>query len=190
MENILIEELELGVRSYNCLKRVGIETIGDLVVEDRAGARGDPELRQEVDRRGQGDARDARPLPARRRAVSAPAQGPPARPRRGAPQGAVREPDGRARHARPHQDHAREGEGGAARGGEDDHARQARRPARPPAGRRVPALEDRRAPPLRGGRAALRGAAKAATRGSSSSARARATRRRWPTSSSSTRPSG
>jgi DNA-directed RNA polymerase subunit alpha len=31
MDNILIEELELGVRSYNCLKRVGIETIGDLV---------------------------------------------------------------------------------------------------------------------------------------------------------------
>ena len=31
MENILLEELELGVRSYNCLKRVGIETIGDLV---------------------------------------------------------------------------------------------------------------------------------------------------------------
>ena len=31
MENILIEELELGVRSYNCLKRVGIQTIGDLV---------------------------------------------------------------------------------------------------------------------------------------------------------------
>ncbi|HEY5479187.1 MAG TPA: DNA-directed RNA polymerase subunit alpha [Gaiellaceae bacterium] len=31
MENFPIEELELGVRSYNCLKRVGIETIGDLV---------------------------------------------------------------------------------------------------------------------------------------------------------------
>ena len=31
MDDILIEELELGVRSYNCLKRVGIETIGDLV---------------------------------------------------------------------------------------------------------------------------------------------------------------
>src|ERR671927_188955 len=29
MENFPIEELELGVRSYNCLKRVGIETIGD-----------------------------------------------------------------------------------------------------------------------------------------------------------------
>jgi DNA-directed RNA polymerase subunit alpha len=31
MANILIEELELGVRSYNCLKRVGVETIGDLI---------------------------------------------------------------------------------------------------------------------------------------------------------------
>jgi DNA-directed RNA polymerase subunit alpha len=31
MENILIEELELGVRSYNCLKRAGVQTVGDLV---------------------------------------------------------------------------------------------------------------------------------------------------------------
>jgi DNA-directed RNA polymerase subunit alpha len=31
IHDILIEELELGVRSYNCLKRVGIETIGDLI---------------------------------------------------------------------------------------------------------------------------------------------------------------
>ncbi|MGB2953616.1 MAG: DNA-directed RNA polymerase subunit alpha [Gaiellaceae bacterium] len=36
MENFPIEELELGVRSYNCLKRVGIETIGDLVVKSEA----------------------------------------------------------------------------------------------------------------------------------------------------------
>jgi len=36
MENILIEELELGVRSYNCLKRVGIETIGDLIGKTEA----------------------------------------------------------------------------------------------------------------------------------------------------------
>ncbi len=28
-----IEELELGVRSYNCLKREGIETIGDLIAK-------------------------------------------------------------------------------------------------------------------------------------------------------------
>jgi len=33
MDNFPIEELELGVRSYNCLKRVGIETIGDLVMK-------------------------------------------------------------------------------------------------------------------------------------------------------------
>jgi len=36
MENFPIEELELGVRSYNCLKRVGIETIGDLVVKSES----------------------------------------------------------------------------------------------------------------------------------------------------------
>ncbi|HXV94925.1 MAG TPA: DNA-directed RNA polymerase subunit alpha C-terminal domain-containing protein [Gaiellaceae bacterium] len=29
--DVPIEELELGVHSNNCLKRVGIETIGDLV---------------------------------------------------------------------------------------------------------------------------------------------------------------
>jgi DNA-directed RNA polymerase subunit alpha len=31
--SILIEELELGVRSYNCLKRAGIQTVGDLVTK-------------------------------------------------------------------------------------------------------------------------------------------------------------
>jgi DNA-directed RNA polymerase subunit alpha len=31
--SILIEELELGVRSYNCLKRAGIQTVGDLVAK-------------------------------------------------------------------------------------------------------------------------------------------------------------
>jgi DNA-directed RNA polymerase subunit alpha len=31
MSEILIEELELGVRSYNCLKRAGIQTVGDLI---------------------------------------------------------------------------------------------------------------------------------------------------------------
>jgi DNA-directed RNA polymerase subunit alpha len=36
MENFPIEELELGVRSYNCLKRVGIETIGDLTSKSEA----------------------------------------------------------------------------------------------------------------------------------------------------------
>jgi DNA-directed RNA polymerase subunit alpha len=36
MDDILIEELELGVRSYNCLKRAGIATVGDLVSKTEA----------------------------------------------------------------------------------------------------------------------------------------------------------
>ena len=36
LDDMLIEELELGVRSYNCLKREGIETVGDLVSKTEA----------------------------------------------------------------------------------------------------------------------------------------------------------
>jgi DNA-directed RNA polymerase subunit alpha len=36
MDDILIEELELGVRSYNCLKRAGIQTVGDLVTKSES----------------------------------------------------------------------------------------------------------------------------------------------------------
>jgi DNA-directed RNA polymerase subunit alpha len=36
MEDILIEELELGVRSYNCLKRAGVQTVGDLVLKSES----------------------------------------------------------------------------------------------------------------------------------------------------------
>jgi len=36
LDEILIEELELGVRSYNCLKRAGIQTLGELVVKSEA----------------------------------------------------------------------------------------------------------------------------------------------------------
>jgi DNA-directed RNA polymerase subunit alpha len=36
LHDIMIEELELGVRSYNCLKRVGVETIGDLISKTEA----------------------------------------------------------------------------------------------------------------------------------------------------------
>jgi DNA-directed RNA polymerase subunit alpha len=35
LDEILIEELELGVRSYNCLKRAGVQTVGDLVRKSR-----------------------------------------------------------------------------------------------------------------------------------------------------------
>src|SRR4249919_4179982 len=36
LDEILIEELELGVRSYNCLKRAGIQTVGELVRKTRS----------------------------------------------------------------------------------------------------------------------------------------------------------
>jgi DNA-directed RNA polymerase subunit alpha len=36
LDEILIEELELGVRSYNCLKRAGVQTVGDLVRKSRS----------------------------------------------------------------------------------------------------------------------------------------------------------
>jgi len=35
LDEILIEELELGVRSYNCLKRASVQTVGDLVRKTR-----------------------------------------------------------------------------------------------------------------------------------------------------------
>ena len=31
LDDLLIEELDLGVRSYNCLKRAGIQSVGDLL---------------------------------------------------------------------------------------------------------------------------------------------------------------
>jgi DNA-directed RNA polymerase subunit alpha len=36
LDDMLIEELELGVRSYNCLKREGVETVGDLMAKTEA----------------------------------------------------------------------------------------------------------------------------------------------------------
>jgi DNA-directed RNA polymerase subunit alpha len=33
---ILIDELELSVRSYNCLKRAGVETIGQLLTKSES----------------------------------------------------------------------------------------------------------------------------------------------------------
>lgn len=36
MDDHMIEELELGVRSYNCLKRAGIGTVGELVLKSRS----------------------------------------------------------------------------------------------------------------------------------------------------------
>ena len=36
MDDHMIEELELGVRSYNCLKRAGVQTVGELVLKSRS----------------------------------------------------------------------------------------------------------------------------------------------------------
>ena len=46
MGDVLIEELELGVRSYNCLKREGIQTIGDLLAKTEAELLNVPNLGQ------------------------------------------------------------------------------------------------------------------------------------------------
>ena len=163
MENFPIEELELGVRSYNCLKRVGIETIGDLVVKTEAelaaipnfGKKSVEEVKETLSAHGltlRGDESgngggSKHASPSRRQE---------ARARLGAPQGAVLEPGRRADRARPDQDHRGEGQGGQAVRGADDHARQARRPPRPEARARRAALPGRRAPAVRRRRAALR----------------------------------
>ena len=136
MENFPIEELELGVRSYNCLKRVGIETIGDSSPRPRTSS---PQSRTS------GASRSKR---SRRRSLrtastcaatrfsreeargATPSQREEARSRFVAPQGAVLQPRRRADRARPDQDDRGEGEGGQAAGRADDHARPARRPAR------------------------------------------------------------
>lgn len=46
LDDVLIEELELGVRSYNCLKREGIQTVGDLVAKTEAELLNVPNLGQ------------------------------------------------------------------------------------------------------------------------------------------------
>lgn len=44
--DILIDELELSVRSYNCLKRAGIETIGQLLVKSESELQAIPNFGQ------------------------------------------------------------------------------------------------------------------------------------------------
>ena len=55
-------ELELGVRSYNCLKRAGIQTVGDLVQKSESelaaipnfGRKSIEEVKETLDARGLG----------------------------------------------------------------------------------------------------------------------------------------
>ena len=60
MDDILIEELELGVRSYNCLKRAGIQTVGELLQKSESELNAIPNFGPQVDRRGHRDPRGAR----------------------------------------------------------------------------------------------------------------------------------
>ena len=60
LDEILIEELELGVRSYNCLKRAGVQTVGDLVRKSESelnaipnfGQKSIEEVKETLDARG------------------------------------------------------------------------------------------------------------------------------------------
>ena len=53
--NRSVEELELSVRSYNCLKNANIQTIGELVQKTRSRDAEDQELRPQVAERDQGN---------------------------------------------------------------------------------------------------------------------------------------
>ena len=60
MDDILIEELELGVRSYNCLKRAGVQTVGELLEKSESelaaipnfGRKSIEEVQETLDARG------------------------------------------------------------------------------------------------------------------------------------------
>ena len=196
MENFPIEELELGVRSYNCLKRVGIETIGDLVMktenelaaipnfgkksieevkETLAAARAQPPRRQRRRRRPRSErhaarvaqARSSAATPAHRKALYANLACSLIE------HGRIKTTEAKAKAVKPYAEQmitlGRRG---------DLHARRQALAYAALAGGRPQALRRRRARAWPSGRAA--------TRGSSSSATGRATRPRWSTSSSST----
>ena len=193
MENFPIEELELGVRSYNCLKRVGIETIGDLVTKTETELAAIPNF-------GKKSIEEVKETLAH------------ARPRRSA--AATERPGAAVRHRRPGKKLGRDSAHRKAlysnlAGALIEHGRikttvTKAKAVKPIAeqmitlGRRgdlharrqatgVPALAGRRAQAVRRGRAALQGPARRLLADRQASARARATPPRWPTSSSSTR---
>ena len=99
MENFPIEELELGVRSYNCLKRVGIETIGDLVTKTENelasipnfGKKSIEEVKETLAQHGL-SLRGDNGMGEASRTMRHQRSGQEARPRLGPPQGALREP--------------------------------------------------------------------------------------------------
>ena len=142
-----VDDLELTVRSANCLKAENIYYIGDLDPAHRDRAAEDAEPRPQVAERDQGSARLARavardearelaagrarpPVTVTRRAQTEGRRNhaPPSRPaetephQQPSPRDAAQH-DQLAADARGHQDHAAQGEGAASRRGTDDHAR-------------------------------------------------------------------
>ena len=124
-----IEELELSVRAYNCLKRSGLTTVGRDPRALRGGAAGAAQLRREVLRGAARQAGRARlPGPARRRAAPGGARRR-GRARRGRRRGGRRGTSGRGRRGR----------GGLAGRGADPGAARGRRGSRGPRRDRVAA---------------------------------------------------
>ena len=149
--SILIEELELGVRSYNCLKRAGIQTVGDLISKSEAELNAIPNFGKKsidevietlhargLDLRAGLDSGDHAP----------PEDTQQAQPRQRPSQGAVDEPEQGDHRARADQDDRGQGQGGQARDREADHAGQAGRSARA-----SPGAVDARAGQVRGAQA-------------------------------------
>ena len=116
MDDILIEELELGVRSYNCLKRAGIQTVGDLVSKTEGelnaipnfGKKSIDEVIETLHARGLGLRNDKRgltatPIHSPLTTHAPPASAIPTQPVLGAPQVAADEPLQRGHRARADQ---------------------------------------------------------------------------------------
>ncbi len=114
LDDILIEELELGVRSYNCLKRAGIQTVGDLVTKTRVGEltaipnfgkKSIDEVIETLHARGPATLRNATKITALSHAP--PAAAIPAQSQRLAPQGAADQPGQGDHRPRADSDHCR-----------------------------------------------------------------------------------
>ena len=187
MDDILIEELELGVRSYNCLKRAGIQTVGDLVSKSEGelaaipnfGKKSIDEVIETLSQRGL-TLRTTR-LPAMRHQKTRHKLSRDSAHRKAL----LRQPLHRGHRPRADQDHRGQGQGGQARAREADHAGAQGRPARAPAGDLDPPAprQGRDLQAVRGDRAALLGAPGRLHPDPQARPASSATRRRWSTSS-------
>jgi hypothetical protein len=147
--NRSVDELELSVRSYNCLKNANIKTIYDLVTKTEGemlktknfGRKSLNEIKDILAEMGtfarherrRAEAQGPQLTAGRRSNDEAQGRGTEARPHGDAPCGAAPKPFHRAVPPRAHPDDADEGEGAASVRREADHALQARdAPCAPP----------------------------------------------------------